>query len=345
MKMKAAYMSGFGGAQVLEFGELEKPQPQAGEVLVRIEAAGVNYYDVLVRSGAVSQDIPLPHIPGADAVGVVEALGEGATRFEEGDPVILAPGFPVDPAQWDAPLPSYQSSYYPGGTFNQGSYAQYMSIHERWLLPNDIDMPAAELACIPLVLVTAVHSVKTAGGVGPGQRVLVHAGASGSGAMAIEVAKALGAEVITTVSTDEKAALARRMGADEVVLYRDTDFVEAARAWSGGGVDVVIDCVGGEVFAKSLEALRWGGTLVNLGLVAGVEVTIPHLYPFFRGQYQIRGAYMGSMEELREGLAWLREGKIRGALDEALPLSEARAVHERLERHGVNGKLVLLPWA
>lgn len=344
MTMKAAYMNGFGGAEVLEYGDIERPTPAMGEVLVRIEAAGVNYYDVLVRSGAVSRDIPLPHIPGADAVGVVEALGEGAERFKVGDPVILVPGFPIDPAQWDTQRQSYQPSYYPGGTFNQGGYAQYMCIHERWLLPNDIDMPAAELACIPLVLVTAVHSVKTAGGVSAGQHVLVHAGASGSGAMAVEVAKALGAEVIATVSTPEKAALARRMGADEVILYRDTDFVAAAREWSGGGVDVVIDCVGGEVFAHSLEALKWGGTLVNLGLVAGVQATIPHLYPFFRGQYRIQGAYMGSMDELREGLALLREGKIKGALDEALPLSQARVVHDRLERHTVIGKLAMLPW-
>jgi len=344
--MKAAYLSAFGGPEVFQVGELDVPALGPGQVLVRVQAAGVNYYDRLVRLGAVSQDMPLPHVPGSDVIGTVEHVADGLTRFQPGDPVIVAPGFPLNAQEWDCGPENYQPSYYPGGTFNHGGYAQYMVIHERWLLRNELDLPAAEAACLPLVLVTGIHSVKNLGEVTEGKRVLVHAGASGSGSMAIQVAKALGASVITTVSTREKADLARRFGADEVVIYRSENFAEAAREWThGDGVDTVIDPVGGDTFTDSLRALKWGGILVNYGLVAGVEARIAHLYPFFRSQCQIRGSFMGTLEELKEGLDLVKAGKIRPVLDAAVSLDQVREVHERIDNHQVAGNLVLLPWA
>lgn len=346
MKTKAAYLTAFGGPEVFQVGELEVPQLTPGQVLVRVLAAGVNYYDRLVRLGAVSQDIPLPHVPGSDVIGTVEQVADGLTRFLPGDPVIVAPGFPVKPDEWNAGAENYQPSYYPGGTFNRGGYAQYIVIHERWLIPNELELPPAEAACLPLVLVTGMHSVKNLGEVSDGKRVLVHAGASGSGSMAIQVAKALGATVMTTVSTPEKAELARRFGADEVVLYRTENFADAAREWSHGvGVDTVIDPVGGETFTDSLRALKWGGILVNYGLVAGVEARIAHLYHFFRSQCQIRGSFMGTLDELKDGLELVKAGKIKPVLDDALSLERVREVHERIDQHQVAGNLVLLPWA
>lgn len=345
MKMTAACFSAFGGPEVFHMNELDVPALKPGEVLIRVLAAGVNYYDLLVRMGAVSQDIPLPHVPGSDVIGTVEQVAEGVTRFQPGDPVIVAPGFPVKNDEWDAGPENYQPSYYPGGTFNQGGYAQYMVMHERWLLPNELDLHPAAAACLPLVLVTAVHSVKYQGEVNAGKRVLVHAGASGSGSMAIQVAKALGASVMTTVSTPEKAELARRFGADEVVLYRTQNFADAVLEWTqGDGVDAVIDPVGGDTIADSLRALKWGGILVNYGLVGGVEATIPHLYPFFRSQCQLRGSFMGTLDELREGLELVKAGKIRPVLDETFALNRVREAHERIEKHDVAGKFVLLPW-
>jgi len=295
--------------------------------------------------GAVSQDIPFPHIPGSDIVGSVETVGEGVTRYQAGDSVIVAPGFPVNEAEWNAQRENYQPSYYPGGTFNHGGYAQYMMIHERWLLPNELTLPPAEAASLPLVLVTAIHAVKYQGEVCAGKKVLVHAGASGSGSMAIQVAKALGANVITTVSNPEKAQLARQCGADEVVYYTRQNFADTAREWSNGnGVDTVIDPVGGNTLPESLRALKWGGILVNFGLVAGIEATIPHLYPFFRSQCQIRGSFMGTLDELKEGLALVKARKVRPVLEEALPLARVHEAHQRIDTHQVNGKLVLLPW-
>ena len=196
------------------------------------------------------------------------------------------------------------------------------------------------------MLVTAVHAVKTLGRVGPGSKVLIQAGASGTGSMAIQVAKALGAQVITTVSTDRKAALARQLGADDVVRYRDSDVGAAVRSWTGGaGVDVVIDPVGGVAMPANIESLKPRGAIVNLGLSGGVEATIPHLYAFFRNERRIVGAWMGSMAELEFGLDLVKQGKIRPALHKTLPLREAREAHRMIANHDVVGKLALLPWA
>jgi NADPH:quinone reductase-like Zn-dependent oxidoreductase len=214
------------------------------------------------------------------------------------------------------------------------------------VIRNETTLAPEELATMPLVLVTAVHAVKTLGRVGPGSRVLVQAGASGSGSMAIQVAKALGAEVITTVSTDRKAALARSLGADEVVRYREADVSAAVRAWTGGhGVDVVIDPVGGTAMAANLECLKPRGTVVNFGLSGGTEARIPHLYPFFRNERRIVGAWMGSMAELKFGLDLVKQGAIRPALHKTLPLKQARDAHQMMARAEVVGKLALLPWA
>lgn len=301
--MKAVTITAFGDADVLDFGEVATPSPKAGHVLVRIEAVGANYYDTLVRSGAVSQTIPLPHVIGSDVVGRIEKLGAEVDTFALGDRVIVAPGFPSDPAEWNTTPENEAPSYFPTGTYGWGGYAQYMEIPARWVIPDETGLAAEDLATMPLVLVTAVHAVKTLGGVGPGSRVLVQAGASGSGSMAIQVAKALGADVITTVSTDEKAALARAVGADEVVRYRGADVGAAVRGWAGAdGIDVVIDPVGGTTMATNLDCLRPRGTVVNFGLSGGVEATIPHLYPFFRNERRIVGSWMGSMAELRFGL-------------------------------------------
>ena len=227
-----------------------------------------------------------------------------------------------------------------------GGYAQYLLIHERWLLKDDTGLPAEELAAVPLVLVTAMHAVGTLGQVGPGSRVLVHAGASGSGSMAIQVAKALGASVITTVSTLQKAELAQRLGADEVVYYRQRNFADAAREWSGGdGVDVVIDNLGGSAMHDNLRAARWGAKIVNFGLMAGLETTLPNIYQFFRGQYQLLGAFMGTLDELAQGLQLVKAGKVKPVLAEALPLNKVHEAHARIDAHQVAGNLVLLPWA
>jgi NADPH2:quinone reductase len=162
--------------------------------------------------------------------------------------------------------------------------------------------------------------------------------------MAIQVARALGARVIATASSDAKAALARRVGAEEVVRYRGADVAAAVREWSGGGgVDAVIDPVGGSSLAGSLASLRPRGVLVNFGFAGGADATIPHLYPFFRNELRVVGSWMGSLEELRFGLDLVKAGRIRASVERVLPLTAAREAHEQIARAAVVGKLVLRP--
>lgn len=344
--MRAILMRRFGGPEVLSYEDVEIPKPSAGNVVIRVSAVGTNYYDLLVRSGAVSRDIELPHVGGSDVVGEVFALGEGTEDWSVGDKVIVAPGYPTDEAELHHEPENEAPSYFPAGTFEWGGYAQYMELRARWLIPDDTGLPPEELATIPLVLVTAVHAVKTLGQVTTGDRVLVQAGASGSGSMAIQVAKALGASVITTVSTPAKADLARKMGADEVIFYRQNSVVDAVRAWTDNhGVDVVIDPVGGTTLAGSLDSLRSRGSVVNFGLTGGHDATIPHLYPFFRNEKRILGSWMGSMSELRFGLELVRQGRIRAAVDKVMPLEAAAAAHSLIAEGRVAGKIALLPWA
>jgi NADPH:quinone reductase-like Zn-dependent oxidoreductase len=344
--MQAMTIKAFGDVDVLDAQEMPIPKPRPGHVLVKVDAVGVNYYDTLIRSGAVSRDIALPHVGGSDVVGTIAALGEDVAGLAPGQKVIVAPGYPTDPAEQSHRPENEAPSYFPTGTFQWGGYAQFMEVSARWVLVDDTGLPSEQLATIPLVLVTAVHAVKTLGKVGAGQCVLVQAGASGTGSMAIQVAKALGATVIATVSGDAKGKLARDLGADAVVDYRAGSVADAVLALtSGEGVDLVFDPVGGVSLPDSLRSLRPRGTIVNLGLSGGIAAIIPHLYPFFRNELRLVGAWMGSMDELRFGLGLVRQGKIRAALDRVLPLAAARDAHRLIAESRVTGKLVLRPWS
>lgn len=342
--MKAVVLERFGGPEVLSYREVETPSPRRGHVLVRVEAAGLNAYDAYLRRGYFPYELRFPHVLGADVVGKIAAVGDGVSQWRPGDPVIVAPGFPADPADEEVRPENWAPSYAVTGTIQWGGYAQYMEVPARWVLRNDTGLPPAEAATLPLVVVTAVHSVKRLAGVGKGDRVLVQAGASGSGAMAIQVAKSLGAEVMTTVSTVEKAELARAAGADEVVFYRREDFAGRALAWtSGRGVDAVIDNIGAATFEGNLKAVRHHGRVVLFGMIGGDVGKLP-ITPFFYRQLQLFGSFMGSSEELQWGLEAVKRGDLRPVPHRTLPLPEAAAAHRLLEDHAVGGKLVLLPW-
>ena len=202
-----------------------------------------------------------------------------------------------------------------------------------------------EAATLPLVLATAVHAVKGVGRVKAGDKVLVHSGASGSGSMLIQVAKALGAEVATTVRDDAKGAFAKEAGADLVVNTRNEDFVERVKEWTGGqGADVVIDNLGGDVLAKSIEAAKAQGVIVAFGFAAGPEVRFDVRSLFF-AQKQLKCSMASDIEDLEWGLAQVKAGEIKPLLDRALPLRDAAEAHRLIANSAVKGNIVLLPWA
>jgi len=241
-----------------------------------------------------------------------------------------------------APL-SAAPSYAIGGIVKWGTYAEYVEVPARWVLRDDTGLKPEQLATLPMVLVTAVRSVKVVGAVKQGDRVLIHAGASGTGTMNIQVARALGARVATTVQGEQQAKLASSLGAELVIDAHARDFVQDVRDWTDGrGADVTIDNLGGDILQKSIDATRVSGTIVAMGFVAGVEVRF-HIRNFFFTHKRLIGTLMGDVADFRWGLQQVRAGKIRPLLDRALPLAEAAEAHRLIAANAVNGNLVLKP--
>lgn len=340
--MKATVIRDFGPPNVFRYEDVPTPEPKPGHVLVKIAACGLNRYDLYLRMGGIRKDIPMPHVMGADVVGTVAAVGPNVDGFPEGQRVIVAPGYPVDPNDWDFEPVNQAPSYLVTGTLVWGGYAEYMNAPARFVVADPTDLPHDQLATVPLCLVTAVHAVKTLGRVGPGSKVLIQAGASGSGSMCIQVAKALGATVITTVGSPEKVETAKMAGADEVIQYRDEDQVERVNILTEGrGVNVVIDNVGADVLEANLKSLRVGGTMVNFGLVSGYKAQID-LRRFFFSQHTLKGSMMGTMDEFCTGLRLLQDGKIKPILDRTYPLQDAASAHAYIDSRRVRGNVVLV---
>lgn len=341
--MKATVIHGFGGPEVFRYEDVAQPEPASGDIVLKVHACGINRYDLYLRMGAVFDDVVFPHVMGADVAGTVAAVGAKVTGWREGDAAIIAPGFPLDRSEWGVLPENRAPSFEVTGTHTWGGYAEYIRMPARFVLRDETGLEPQQLAAMPLVLMTAVHAVETLGEVGPGHRVLVQAGASGSGNACVQLASVLGARVATTVGSAEKVESAEAAGAELVIHHHERNFADAVLEWTEGvGVDTVIDNVGGGVFEDNLRALRPGGILVNFGLVGGMKATINFRDLFFR-QHQIRGSFMGSMDELRRGLALLQQGKMKAFVDRTYPLQDAAEAHRYIESRAVRGKVVLVP--
>ncbi len=343
--MKAAVIHAFGDFDVLGYEDIATPKPKPGHLLVKVLAAGVNRLDHYLREGSVVPALPFPHILGTDVVGEVAELGAGVEGFGLGDRVIVVPGYPAEADDYDVHPASLAPSFTLPGLGAWGGYAQYMEAPARCVVRDETGLAPEEAATLPVVLATAVRAVKEVGQVKAGDKVLVHAGASGSGSMHIQVARALGAEVAATVRGDAKGAYARSLGAGLVVNTRHEDFVERVRDWTGGrGADVVIDNLGGAVLAKSIDAVKATGTVVAFGFTAGTEVSFD-IRNFFFGQKRLVGSMASDPSDLEWGLTEVRAGRIKPLLDRALPLRQAAEAHRLVAANAVKGNVVLLPWA
>lgn len=341
--MKAAVLTKFGAPDVLTYTDVETPEPKAGEVRIKILAAGLNRLDHYLRSGSVTPDLPFPHILGSDAVGVVDANGPGAAKFQIGDRVIPMPGYPVDTRDADFQPMSAAPSYLIRGVAERGTYAEYMVVPEQWLVKDETGLADELVATLPMPLVTCVRAVKVVGEVKPGDAVVIHGAASGTGSISVQVAKALGARVAATIRTAEKENFVRSLGADLVIKTESEDFVEHVNAWTDGqGADMILDSLGGRFLADSLKALKPLGILVSMGMVTGMEASVD-IFPFFFAQQQIRGTLMGDMDDLRWGLEQVKVGKIKPTLDRVYGLHEASDAHARLAAGDALGTIVLKP--
>ncbi|XXU60387.1 quinone oxidoreductase [Sorangium sp. So ce1078] len=313
-----------GGPEVMQLEEHPTPAPGPGEAVVRIEAAGVNFIDIYQRSGQYKLDPPIPL--GLEGAGRVEAVGPSVTEVREGDEVAWTGG--------------------------PGSYATHVRIPVAKLVPVPAGVGAKRAAAAMLQGTTAQYLVRSTFPLGPGHTCLVHAAAGGVGLLLCQMAKRLGARVIGTVSTEEKARLAREAGADEVILYTQADFeAEARRLTGGAGVDVVYDGVGRDTFAKSLGALRPRGVMVLFGQSSG---PVPSFDPQILNQkgslYLTRPSlahYTATREELVERAADVLNAIARGELTISIgatyPLAEAAEAHRALAGRATTGKVLLVP--
>ena len=342
--MKAAIFRQHGGPEVLEYADVPEPQIRANEVLVEVKACALNHLDIFVRGGLPGIEIPLPHILGNDIAGVVRETGQLVTWAKRGDEVMVQPG--VSCGHCEACLSGQDNlcrEYDIIGYRRNGGYAEFVAVPGVNLIPKPAELKWEEAAALPLVTVTAWHMLVTRANVQPGEDVLVHAAGSGVGSIAIQIAKLRGARVLTTASSDDKLAKARKLGADETINYTRDDWPkEVRRLTNKKGVDVVVEHTGAATWPGSISSLKNNGRLVTCGATSGFDAHTDLRQVFYR-HLTLLGSFMGSKGELVEAMKFVREGKIRAVVDRVLPLSEARQAHELIEDRAQFGKIVLKP--
>jgi NADPH:quinone reductase-like Zn-dependent oxidoreductase len=342
METEAMVMLATGGPEVLERKTIDLPEPGPRQVRVRVRAVAVNHIDIWGRRGLPNYRYEFPHRLGADVAGEIDALGPGAVSAKIGERVVLNPGLSCGACeQCLLGQDVYCRSYRILGENTQGGYTRHMNVPDANLLPMPTNLSFEEAAAIPLCFLTAWQMVVEKGALTPGQTILVQAAGSGVSSAAIQIAKMMGARVIATTGTDDKARRAKELGADEVINYTTSDFVaESKRLTNKRGVDLVIEHVGGEVFAKSILAAKSGGRVVTCGATTGYSPTIDLRHVFFR-QVQVLGSTMGSKGNLFTVLRHVESGRLRPVVDRVMPLWSAADAHSLLEERKVFGKVVL----
>jgi NADPH2:quinone reductase len=322
--MKAIRVHENGGPEVLRLERVDDPVPGPGEALVRVEATGVNFIEIYQRKGAYR--IPLPWTPGEEGAGTVVSVGPGVTDLRAGDRVV-----------------SYNL---------KGSYAELAVADADRLIAVPDDVSTRDAAAVMLQGMTAHYLVTSVHALQPGETCLVHAAAGGVGLLLCQMAKRRNAIVIGTVSTEEKAALAREAGADEVILYTKQDFVTEVQRITGGKlVQVVYDSVGATTFMKSLQCLARRGMMASFGQSSGMVPPIDPLELLRHGSLFLTrptlAHYAAARDELvwRAGdvLGWVRDGSLRVRIDRAVALGEAAEAHQALEDRRTTGKVLLVP--
>jgi len=319
--MRAVVLETYGGPEVLTLRDVPDPEPGPEEVVVEVVSTALNRADLLQRMGLYAGP-PMDHeIPGLEMAGRVVARGERVQRWREGDAVM--------------------------GILGGGGHAERVAVHERQLLPVPPALPLGDAGAVPEVFLTAWDALVVQGGLTAGRVALVHAGASGVGTAAIQVAKALRATVVVTASAPKLDAC-RALGADAAVDHATEDFVEATR--SLGGADVVLDVIGGDYVARNLDALRVGGRIVQVGVMGGGSATFP-LGALLPKRASIIGTVLRGrpLEEKvaltqrfeREVLPLLADGTMRPVVDSRYPLGDIAAAHERMASNANVGKIVL----
>jgi NADPH2:quinone reductase len=330
--MKAAYVISPGPVEDIIYGDLPTPEPVGGQVLVRVGAVAVNPVDTYIRSGDIAMDLPTPFVVGCDLAGTVEQVGPEAKRFQPGDRV------------WGSNQ---------GLLGRQGTFSTYAAVDECWLYPIPDGQTNETMAAIALVGITAHLGLVRDAKLQPGETLFVNGGTGGVGSMVVQMAKALGATVITTAGTDAKCAAARDLGADLAINYRHGGVPDQIKEFAPDGVNVWWETLREPDFDCTVECLAQRGRMI---LMAGRDAR-PHfpVGPFYVKGCQLNGfvMFMATPEEQRacsdDINRWVSEGKLRARIDRVMPLSETARAHE-LQHHStvsgsgeLAGKIVLTP--
>jgi len=330
--MRAILMTSAGTPDVLQLRDIPLPQlPSSKHLRVKLASAGINPLDTKLRSKTIYYPDQLPAILGCDGAGVVEAAGSDTSRFKVGDAVYFCNGGIGDEA---------------------GCYAEYTTVHEDYVARKPEKFSMAESAALPLVAITVWEALLDRVNLQAGQTILIHAGAGGVGHIAIQLARHLGARVAVTVSDEHKAAIAKDLGAEKIIHYRQQDFIAETLAWTEGrGADVVFDTVGGDTFLHSLHAACTYGKLVSLlstplsladtQLARLRNLSLCYelmLAPQLKKSHEER---VRQRKILEQAALLADAGKLRVLVSKQLPLAEAAQAHRLIEQGGVSGKIVL----
>jgi NADPH2:quinone reductase len=320
--MKAIQISHFGGPEVLQIQEITIGKPKAGEALIEIKVAGLNFIDIYQRRG--TYPVKLPYTPGLEASGIVEAVGEGVTNVKPGDRVAYV--------------------------HEPGAYAEKCLVQADHLIPLPTELSFEQGAAFPLQGMTAHYLLHEFRKIKPSDIILIHAAAGGMGLLLVQWAKHLGARVIGTVSTEEKAANAKKAGADDVILYTKQDFVtEVNKLTNKHGADLIIDGVGKTTFKGNLEIGALRGNIVIFGAASGLaDPIVPN--ELMKKSLTISGGslfnYLLSIEELKfrskAVLEGIKDGWLKMHIDQTFPLAEAADAQRKLEDRNTSGKVILM---
>ncbi len=324
--MKIIKFEEYGGPEVLQFVEAEKPDFSDREVIVEVKAIGINYADTARREGKYVVPTELPYVPGSEVAGIIVEVGQNVTKFHKGDQVVALIG--------------------------SSGYAEYAAVNENVLtkIPEGVDFEQA--VALPLQGLSAYHILKTMGRIEKGETVLIHAAAGGVGAISVQLARIFGAEkIIATASTEEKLFHAQKMGATHLVNYTEEGWVEKIKTLTDGkGVDLALEMVGGEVFNQTLKCLAPFGRLVVFGAASGEQSSF-NPGQLMRKNQSVIGFFLPQImrypelfqKSFGELLAYMKSGELVLTIGGIYPLAEAAKAHESLQGRKTIGKLVLKP--
>ena len=345
--MKAVYIESQGDPEVLVYGERPDPVIEPHEVKIRVRASALNRLDVYTRAGArgMRREFPPPLVLGGDSAGDIVEVGGQVHRLKVGDRVVVNPR--TSCGQCPSCL-SGEDDLCPGskmlGSAIDGSYAEYIRVPAVNAHPIGDHVSYEEAAAVPTTFLPMWNMMVRRGQLKPWETVLVLSASAGVGTAAIQVARnVVGARVIATTSTAEKAAKARELGANEVINYTEEDVTQRARELTNGqGVDLVVDHVGAEFFSAAYNSLKPGGRYGNCGVTTGYRAEL-HMGLMFSRLLTVFGVFMGSKKDMEEIVEMLNQGRIKPAIHQVFPLERAIDAHRMMEERNFFGKLVLVP--